>query len=196
MRNDKGQTLPLYVWLVGILLFVAFVFFAFAKAAVARNGAQSAADAAALAAAKEARKELLVQVIAGIPTGAWVVPLEGGTPPVSNGAASAAHLAAENKSHLDGAPQHTFAGGNFAIKAKIETDYTVGDSLVPGTENKRAKAEATAVIKPRCHMVANVPTKVVKFYCEGSGLWDIDPKTFNAGDLPEAKDLFKVQLAE
>ncbi|WP_119286581.1 pilus assembly protein TadG-related protein [Streptomyces sp. YIM 130001] len=196
MRNDKGQTLPLYVWLVGILLFVAFVFFVFAKAAVARSGAQSAADAAALAAAKEARKELLVQVIAGIPSGAWVLPLEGETPPVTNGAASAAQLAKQNKSHLDGAPQATFVASDFAIKAKVETDYTVGDSLVPGTEKKHAKADATAVIEPRCHMIADVPTKVVKFYCEGSGMWDIDPKTFNAGDLPTAKDLFKVHLAE
>ena len=59
MRSDRGSTLPIYIWLTGILLFAAFALFAFAQAASARNGAQSAADAAALAAAQSARDELM-----------------------------------------------------------------------------------------------------------------------------------------
>ncbi|MFD0512920.1 pilus assembly protein TadG-related protein [Streptomyces aureus] len=47
LSGDRGQTLPIYIWLTAILLFAAFAFFAFAQAASARNGAQSAADAAA-----------------------------------------------------------------------------------------------------------------------------------------------------
>lgn len=41
---------------------MALAFFAFAQAASARNGAQSAADAAALAAAQQARDELLLEL--------------------------------------------------------------------------------------------------------------------------------------
>ncbi|WP_245769409.1 pilus assembly protein TadG-related protein [Streptomyces indicus] len=195
MRDDKGSTIPLYVWLVGMLLFAAFVFFVFAKGAVARNGAQSAADAAALAAAQEVRDELRLEFIAGLPTGAWVLPLEGKIPSPSNGLPAAQHLAAENDSTVQYV-HPTFVKGDLAYKARIQTNYTVGDSLVPGTEAKRAHADATAVIEPRCHMVANVPGQTIEFFCDGSGLWVIDPKTFNAGDLPTAQELYEVNLAE
>ncbi len=196
MRDDKGSTIPLYIWLVGILLFAAFVFFVFAKGAVARSGAQSAADAAALAAAQEAREGLRLEFIAGIPTEAWIPILEGKTPPLDNGHLRASQLAAENDSRLLGTPQHTWAGGDFGFKVRIETNYAVGDSLVPNTEDVHAQADATAVIEPRCHMVASVPGQTIEFYCDGSGLWVIDPKTFNAGDLPTAKELYEVHLAE
>nr|WP_236071825.1 pilus assembly protein TadG-related protein [Streptomyces polyasparticus] len=195
MRDDKGSTIPLYVWLVGMLLFVAFVFFVFAKGAVARSGAQSAADAAALAAAQQARDELRLEFIAGLPTGTWVLPLEGKIPSPPSGIPAAQRLAMENDSTLQFV-NPKFVAGNLAYEARIETNYTVGDSLVPGTEGTTATANATAVIEPRCHMVANVPGQTIEFFCDGSGLWVIDPKTFNVGDLPTAKELYEVNLAE
>ena len=33
---------------------------------------------------------------------------------------------------------------------KVETSFDTGDTIIPGTDNKKAKATATAVIKPRC----------------------------------------------
>ncbi|NGO81265.1 hypothetical protein G6045_37220 [Streptomyces sp. YC504] len=195
LRDDKGATIPLFVWVVGMVLFAAFVFFVFAKGAVARSGAQSAADAAALAAAQQARDELRLEVIAGLPTGAWVLPLEGKVPSPTSGFPRAQQLATQNDSTLQFV-NPTFVAGNLAYEARIETNYTVGDSLVPGTEDTTAKANATAVIEPRCHMVANVPGQTIEFFCDGSGLWVIDPKTFNAGDLPTAKELYEVNLAE
>ncbi|MDG4858501.1 pilus assembly protein TadG-related protein [Streptomyces sp. T-3] len=197
LRDDKGSTIPLYVWTVGMVLFAAFVFFVFAKGAVARSGAQSAADAAALAAAQEARDELRLELIATLPTGAWEPPLNADIPNLGVGSnAAAMQLAAENQSQLRGPVEQGFEGGNPTFTARVETDYTVGDSLVPNTEDTTAKAEATAVVEPRCHMVLNVPTKAVEFECEGSGLWVIDPQSLNGGALPSAKQLFKVYLVD
>lgn len=195
MRDDKGSTIPLYVWLVGMLLFAALVFFVFAKGAVARSGAQSAADAAALAAAQEARDELRLEFIAGLPTGTWMLPLEGKIPSPTSGRPAADQLAAANDSTVQFLNE-TFVQGDLAYEAGIETNYTVGESLVPGTEGTTASADATAVIEPRCDVLVNVPGQTIEFACDGSGTWVIDPKTFNAGDLPTAKELYEVNLAE
>ena len=59
--RDDGQAFPIYITVVGGLLFLAFAYFAVGQAAVNRNGAQTAADAAALAAAQEARDQLAGQ---------------------------------------------------------------------------------------------------------------------------------------
>ncbi|MFC7305206.1 pilus assembly protein TadG-related protein [Streptomyces monticola] len=196
LRDDKGSTIPLYVWLVGMLLFVAFVFFVFAKGAVARNGAQSAADAAALAAAQEVRDELTEGFLGGLKAGDWDDWLDGDGF-LGDGEAAAADLAAANDSSLTSLDTGSL-DGNPSFTAAVETNYTVGDSLIPGTENTRANAEATAVIEPRCTVEVDIdPAKDVKFTCDGSGPWEIDPK--NPGeiaDLPKAKDLFAVRLAD
>ncbi|MHC0430849.1 pilus assembly protein TadG-related protein [Streptomyces sp. O3] len=196
LRDDKGQTLPLYIWLVGILLFVAFVFFVFAKGAVARSGAQSAADAAALAAAQDVRDQLADSMLDGIENGDWVDWIDGQGPWDQDPFGSAAALAGANDATLQTlAP--TQVNGNIAFEASIETNYTVGDSLVPGTENMQATADATAVIEPRCTFELSIdPKKVVEFACDDSGSWEIDPKDFDLDDLPKPKDLFSVYLAE
>ncbi|MFE1612291.1 pilus assembly protein TadG-related protein [Streptomyces albidoflavus] len=63
------------------MLFAAFAFFAFAQAAVARNGAQSAADAAALAAAQEARAGLIEGLLVAAEDGdGWEDWLDGTSP--------------------------------------------------------------------------------------------------------------------
>ncbi|MDI3390426.1 pilus assembly protein TadG-related protein [Streptomyces sp. B-S-A8] len=187
--------MPLYIWLVAVLLFVAFVFFVFAKGAVARNGAQSAADAAALAAAQEVRDELTDGFVVGLESGDWEEWLDG-EEFLGDGRAAATDLAAANDATLtrldigemDGKP--SFAAG-------VETNYTVGDSLIPGTENTRAKASATAVIEPRCTVDVDIdPSKEVKFRCDGSGAWEIDPEGPGDVELPKANDLFAVHLAD
>lgn len=180
---------------MGVLLFVAFVFFVFAKGAVARSGAQSAADAAALAAAQDVRDELTDGFLNGIKDGNWGDWLDGDRY-TGDGYAAAQNLAAANDAQLSSL-KPGFVNGNASFKASVETNYTVGDSLIPGTENRRAKATATAVIEPRCTVEPDAdPTKVVKFTCDGSGPWEIDPKDPGDADLPEAKDLFAVHLAD
>ncbi|MFP3988252.1 pilus assembly protein TadG-related protein [Streptomyces sp. E11-3] len=196
LHDDKGQTLPLYIWLVGILLFVAFVFFVFAKGAVARSGAQSAADAAALAAAQDVRDQLADALLDDIGNGGWADLIDGQGPWGQDPFGSAADLAGANDSTLLGL-EPTQVNGKIAFKARIETNYAVGDSLVPGTEDMQATADATAVIEPRCTFEPSIdPKEIVEFACEGSGSWEIDPKDFDLDDLPKAKDLFSVHLAE
>lgn len=182
--------------MTGILLFVAFAFFAFAQAASARNGAQSAADAAALAAAQDARDELVDGLGASMGDGDdwldWLV----GDKFTGDGAQGAAEaLAADNDSSVIGFGP-TEVNGYPGFRAKIETNYTVGDSIIPGTESKHAQAEATAIIKPRCDVAPSAdPEKAIEFDCDGSGSFEIDPDDFDLDDLPDASVLFSVHLA-
>ncbi|MFJ8994315.1 pilus assembly protein TadG-related protein [Streptomyces sp. NPDC102279] len=197
LRGDRGQTLPIYIWLTGILLFAAFAFFAFAQAASARNGAQSAADAAALAAAQAARDELVDGLTAAVGTDDhWLDWLDGDQFEGAGASAAAARLAAENDSTVQGGAQRTVVNGFPGYHVAIETRYTVGDSIIPGTENRHAKAQATAIIEPRCTFAADAdPTKLVQLDCDGD-LVDIDPEDFDSDDLPDASVLFSVHLAE
>jgi hypothetical protein len=179
-----------------ILLFAALAFFAFAQAAFARNGAQSAADAAALAAAQDARDELMEGLEGAIGVDDnwldWLDPegIEG------NGAVAAAGaLAAENDATVtEFGPSTT--GEYPGYRVQILTNYTVGDSIIPGTEGMQATADAEAVIRPRCDFAPDAdPTKLVTLNC-GGDLVDIDPEDFDLDDLPDASVLFSVQLAE
>lgn len=116
--------------------------------------------------------------------------LEGG-----EAAAAAAALAAENDSAVTGFGDATVAG-YLGYAVDIQTNYTVGDSIIPGTETKHANAHATAVIEPRCDLPVDAdPTKLVTLDCDGEPV-NIDPEDFDLDDLPDASVLFSVQLAE
>ena len=187
--------------MTGILLFVSLAFFAFAQGASARNGAQSAADAAALAAAQAARDELIEGLGEAIESGEgdeWLDWLDGDMGIPDGEAESAAEaLAAENDSKVTGfTPDEVDGYPGFWVQAT--TNYTVGDSIIPGTETMHAKAEATAVIKPRCDLAESAdPEKAVEFICDGDDEpIEIDPDDFDLDELPEASDLFAVHLAE
>ncbi|MFE0136404.1 pilus assembly protein TadG-related protein [Streptomyces sp. NPDC059037] len=197
LRSDRGQTLSIYIWMTGILLFVAFAFFAFAQAASARNGAQSAADAAALAAAQDAREELVDGLGESIGEGdEWLDWLDGDKFAGAGARGAANALAADNDSKvIDVMPDEVNGYPGFWVE--IETNYTVGDSIIPGTETKHAKAEATAIIKPRCDLAPSAdPEKVVEFDCDGGDSFEIDPDDFDLDDLPDASVLFSVHLAD
>ncbi|MFJ6834644.1 pilus assembly protein TadG-related protein [Streptomyces sp. NPDC091209] len=196
-RDDRGQTLPIYIWLTGILLFAAFAFFAFAQAASARNGAQSAADAAALAAAQDSRDELMAGLTGAVGTDDhWLDWLNGDKFQGAGASAAADRLAAENDATVQGGAQPAVVNGFPGYRVAIETRYTVGNSIIPGTENIHAKAQATAVIQPRCTFAADAdPKKLVELDC-GGRIVDIDPGHFNSDDLPDASVLFSVHLAE
>ncbi|CAM5422585.1 hypothetical protein SALBM135S_08862 [Streptomyces alboniger] len=105
-------------------------------------------------------------------------------------------LAAENDSTVIGfAPVEV--NGFPGFRAEIETTYTVGDSIIPGTESKHAKAEAQAVITPRCDLAPSTdPEKAVEFDCDGGESFEMDPDEFDPDDLPDASVLFSVHLAE
>ncbi|WP_267878232.1 pilus assembly protein TadG-related protein [Streptomyces sp. VRA16 Mangrove soil] len=197
MSGDLGSTLPIYIWLTGILLFAAFAFFAFAQAASARNGAQSAADAAALAAAQSARDELMDGLGQAIGDGDdWLGWLRGQGFEGADAQAAAGQLAADNDADVVAGPDPAEVDGFPGYRVEVLTRYTVGDSIIPGTENKHAKAHATAVIQPRCEIPDDADfKKPVQLTCEGDQ-FEIDPKNLDPGDLPDASALFSVHLAD
>ncbi|MFJ8926828.1 pilus assembly protein TadG-related protein [Streptomyces sp. NPDC102364] len=190
--------MPIYIWLTAILLFAAFAFFAFAQAASARNGAQSAADAAALAAAQSARDELMLGLGDALERGDedWLDWLDRIGPKGADARAAADRLAAANDAHVLSGPTETAVNDHPGYRVDVETNYTVGDTIIPGTENKRAKASATAVIQPRCDVPLDADgEKAMQLTC-GKEELDFDPEDFDLDDLPDASDLFAVHLAD
>lgn len=189
--------LPLYIWLTAILLFAALAFFVFAQAASARNGAQSAADAAALAAAQDARDELMDRLGADIGTDeGWLDWLDGDLPNDSGAGAAAQELAGQNDSTIQGGARQVMRDGYPGFEVAVQTNYTVGDSIIPGTEGQHARAHAVAVIQPRCDFALDAdPKKPVELDCDGQTV-NIDPTDFEPDDLPDASVLFSVHLAE
>lgn len=183
--------------MVAGLLFAAFAYFAFAQAAMARNGAQSAADAAALAAAQSVRDEMADGFTSSLQQkGDWAAWLQGDETVPGTGNAAAAQLAGENNSSLDGITPTTI-NGYPAFQASITTRFTVGKSILPVTSGRHAKAHAVAMIEPRCSVTPSDDSKkAIEFDCDGGQHWSIDPKKLDDIELPEAKDLFAVHLAE
>lgn len=181
--------------MVGGLLFLAFAYFAVGQAAANRNDAQTAADAAALAAAQDRRDQL---------AGAWVQDLLDPTKwrAIFNGTVEgldascwrADQLAAQNDATvLTCAPD-----GPLSYTVEVETNDTVGDSIVPGTETKKSRETATAVIEPRCAFElagegAGDDTLPL-LTCEGEE-WELDPEG-SEELLPQPEDLFDVHLAD
>jgi hypothetical protein len=151
-----------------------------------------------LAAAQSARDELMDHLGAAIGTDDnWLDWLDGVQGPEGAGAdAAAQQLAAENDSTLQGRLQLVMRNGYPGYRADIQTNYTVGRSIIPGTEGRHATAHAVAVVQPRCDFdPAADPKKPVELTCDGETL-NIDPGDFHAGELPDASVLFSVHLAE
>ncbi|MFE4860199.1 pilus assembly protein TadG-related protein [Streptomyces sp. NPDC056670] len=135
--------------MVAGLLFLAFAFFAVGQASATRNGAQGAADAAALAAAQRARVVL----------GQQLMPPPGGlgdvfkNEAVFRDAAYAEGVSFAAKNRSDVTSWRTEAGDRrYAFTFWVKTRYTVGSSVIPGTEQDHGTAHATAVIELRCDL--------------------------------------------
>lgn len=96
---------------------------------------------------------------------------------------------------------------------KVETNKTVGSSVIASTKTTKATATARAVIEPRCRIEEDTrPTpspsaddddgdtdeaeeqKAYKVVCDDVEDFRIDPK--NLGLLPDLADLFSVHLAD
>ncbi|MEV6944066.1 pilus assembly protein TadG-related protein [Streptomyces sp. NPDC051172] len=193
--NDAGQAFPIYITVVAGLLFLAFAYLAVGQAAATRNSAQTAADAAALAAAQDTRDKLAGQWkdVLRDPT-KWQDILDGHAA-VLNGCPRAYQLAAQNDAHVGQCAGQLW---DLSYTVKVETNKTVGDSIVPGTESKHATATARAVIEPLCPFDlpgAGTGNAVLpKLTCKDNKVWEPDPA--DPTGLPEPKDLFDVHLAD
>lgn len=174
------------------VLFLAFAFFTFAQAATVRNGAQSAADAAALAAAQEGRDHLLDGFLGALDE-EWQDWLGGEGWQSQSACARAADFAGHNQATVVSCAE---ADAKPGYTVEVETQYTMGESIIPGTEGKPGRARATAVIEPRCDVDGGSrdgQADVVEFTCDGQD-WSIDPELDDL--LPEASDLFSVYLED
>jgi len=170
------------------LLFLAFAYLAVGQAAVNRGGAQTAADAAALAAAQEARDQL---------AGLWVDALSDPTKwtDIFEGKGAddpcwrAEQLAAENDARLNSCHPDLLK-----YTVEVQTNKSVGDSVVPGTENIKSTKSATAVIEPLCLPGDDATTGALPHLTCKGGDWDPDPD--DPAGLPKPEDLFDVHLAD
>ncbi|MBY8884054.1 hypothetical protein K7472_04245 [Streptomyces sp. PTM05] len=212
--------MPVYVVVIGALLFLAFAYFAVGQAAATRNGAQTAADSAALAAAQDSGDQVRDALLDAFRTGRLDdigTLLDGDLPGLRDSCDKAGEFAALNKAHTtDCRPQ-----GLDGYAVTVETDYTVGRSVLAGTENRRAHADASAAIGPRCawQPVQPAPSStssptpspgapvggpspspspspsatgpVGTLTCDGHG-WPVDPSDLTV--FPSVADLFDVHL--
>ena len=180
--------------MVGGLLLLAFAYLAVGQAAANRNGAQTAADAAALAAALDTRDQLAGQWVDDVldPT-KWRDIFDGNVP-LDDSCGRAAELAAQN----DAGDVDCQAAGPLRYEVTLTTNKSVGDSIVPGTENVHSTASAVAEIEPLCEFElpgAGAGTDVLpELDCKDGITWPLDPTDLT--DLPEPKDLFDVHLAD
>ncbi|CCK27762.1 secreted protein [Streptomyces davaonensis JCM 4913] len=191
--GDTGQAFPIYITVVGGLLFLAFAYLAVGQAGANRNGAQTAADAAALAAAQDTRDQLAgkwVEAVLDPPQ--WQDIFDGYAPGLEPSCWRADQLAVQNDAHITGCDP-----GLLEYEVAVETDKSVGESIVPGTEDVYSKASAIAVIEPRCTF--KLPDEdagddvLPQLTCKDKD-WVLDPE--DLAELPEPEDLFDVHLAD
>ncbi|MET9681471.1 pilus assembly protein TadG-related protein [Streptomyces coeruleorubidus] len=193
--GDAGQAFPIYITVVGGLLFLAFAYFAVGQAAANRNGAQTAADAAALAAAQDRRDQLAGAWVKDVldPT-KWQSIFEGNAEGLQPSCWRAHELAEQNDAHvLSCGPD-----GPLGFTVEVETNKSVGESVVPGTAERKSDASATAVIEPLCDFDLPGedagPDLLPQLSCEDGKNWKLDPDDLDV--LPEPEDLFDVHLAD
>lgn len=120
--------------------------------------------------------------------------LDGRHPVTGPACRAAARLASANDADLVSCE---LAGDRTGFRVRVETHDTVGNSLLPGTENRTATAEATAVIDGRCRLDTDGEADEdghIRIHCDEHRDWSIDPG--DADQLPEARDLFKVFLED
>jgi hypothetical protein len=187
--HDAGQAFPIYITVVAGLLFLAFAYFAVGQAAANRNGAQTAADAAALAAAQNTRDELAALWVADVldPTKWQDIFAGNGMVP---SCARAYELAAQNDATV-----LSCTPGLLSYSVEVQTNKTVGHSVVPGTEDTQSTAKATAVIEALCEPpdLDEGQDTLPQLNCKETD-WKLDPKDLE--DLPKPQDLFDVHLAD
>ncbi|WP_367124250.1 hypothetical protein [Streptomyces phytohabitans] len=172
------------------LLFLALAFFAYAQAATVRNGGQSAADAAALAAARDDRDQLFDGFLDSLDDkDAWQDWLDLTAPLGGDGCGPAGDYAGKNDADVASCDPVT-RDGDPGYTVEVETRFDTGDTIVPGTENRTAKATATAVVRPLCDFDVDITD--IEITCDGEE-FEIDPD--DVLDLDPA-DLFSVVLAD
>ncbi|MFH9587558.1 pilus assembly protein TadG-related protein [Streptomyces luteogriseus] len=193
--GDAGQAFPIYITVVGGLLFLVLAYFAVGQATVNRGGAQTAADAAALAAAQDAREQLAAKwVEAVLDPDKWQDIFEGNVSLGGDPCLRATQLADRNDADVQGCAG---PGELMGYDVVVQTRKPMGESIVPATAQKRSTASAKAVIESRCEfkpLAEDAGDDVLpRLTCDGKN-WDLKPDDLT--ELPEPEDLFDVHLAD
>lgn len=181
----------LYGTVIAGLLFAAFAFFTVAQAGTVRNGGQSAADAAALAAAQEDREQFYDGFLDALDDDdAWQDWLDGLGDITGDGCGEADRFAARNRSDVLGCDQVS-REDDPGYTVRIQTRFDTGETFIPGTDHKKAKATATAVVRPLCDF--DEDAEEIEFTCDGED-FTIDPDDEDTDLKPS--DLFSVVLVD
>jgi hypothetical protein len=137
--------------------------------------------------------------------------------PVGRACDAAGTFAGQNGATVTGCT--SLGGGRWGFTVGVVTQNTVGKSVVPGTENVKATATATAVVEPRCGFTPSgtasspaqpppggaptsppadqkppTPVSPGSLSCPGKGDITIDPEHLDL--LPDMADLFTVRLVD
>ncbi|WP_299532812.1 pilus assembly protein TadG-related protein [uncultured Streptomyces sp.] len=179
LRRDQGQAFPIYVMMVAGLLFLALAFFAVGKASALRNEAQGAADASALAAAQSARKQFEAPFIAALWTNSIDVFLRASPFYAACGAAQG--LASANDADLTSCVP-VEGGKRDTITTTVRGLGAVDSPVLPGSDEKHASTEATAIIEFRCSWKAvdlndDGVMDIYFFTCGDAGMIEIRPSS-------------------
>ncbi|WP_272921914.1 pilus assembly protein TadG-related protein [Streptomyces sp. SID1034] len=210
LHGDSGQAFPIYIVMVAGLLFLAFAFFAVGQASATRNGAQGAADAAALAAAQRAREEWGPKVLTALTTPGGLDGIFNDGMVIGDARAEAVNFAAKNHADLTAFEPLPGGTGRFKFTVGTTTRYTVGESVIPGTEDEHGTAHATAMVELRCSLPpsggggttptptptptpTSMPTPAptpppVTITCDGKDM-PVDP-------MPDLEKIFTVKLVD
>ncbi|MFF1410966.1 pilus assembly protein TadG-related protein [Streptomyces sp. NPDC058289] len=194
--RDRGQVLPFYAAMMALFLFAALAFVVVGMAGATRSDAQGAADAAALAAAQEVRDNAFRgRNLLTLTPEDWEEIIRGRRFDTAGACAQANAFAGTN----DAAAECDFDVPEFTVT--VTTNGTVGDSVIPGTENVHGQATATALIEPRCSLQP-APTPPppggggpVDIQCRDGSVIIVNPS--DPGSLYNlARKLFVVRLAD
>lgn len=188
--DEKGQVAPAYVVVVASLLFLALAFFAVGQAGATRNGAQTGADAAALAAAKQSRDQFELELPTNLDPEFLTAIFDLGQFGSFRGCEAAYPMAERNDTVVTPGGCGPAYNGGWGFTVEVETRKPVGDTVLPGTETKKATAEATAALISRCRYEP-VPEPLGTLTCEGTVPWLV-----GEGPPPDGPDLFDIRLAE
>ncbi|GAB3127772.1 hypothetical protein GCM10027160_52770 [Streptomyces calidiresistens] len=168
-------------------------FFVFAQAAALRGTGQSAADAAALAAVREARDSIYEDFLTSVggEGGDLAEIIAGGPLEVGSACGEAQRLASMNNATL---VHCSPLSDRLGYSVTIETNDSVAQTVIPGTGNQTARAEATAVMEPLCDVQeGEAEDDFPELSCE-SDTWKIDPDSEISGFEP--RDLFGIRLED
>lgn len=174
LRKEQGQAFPIYVMMVAGLLFLALAFFAVGKASALRNESQGAADAAALAAAQQARSDFGTGFLASLPANMLDAFLDGSFVAPCQEAQRLADANGTDQQLCYSTPGYL----RDRVTVEVQGRKTVDSSVLPGSENRKAVAKATAVIEFRCPNPKAVDLT-------GDGVLDLFTFTCRNGEIVE-----------